>query len=510
MIPPLFFLNPLDDISIMLWLALRFPYLSLEAVNIQRNAERVCVVEEQHCVYACTQMAEDLGIHVGMKTSASRAFADVSVLARERINEAKLLQSLAVWAYTFTPYIQQYGDDCLVLEISRCLRLFGGVEVLCQRLSVSLNNQAFDYRLGLAHSRQGAWLLSHADYAICEQDNQAIFMSRIERMPLSYLREFPSVAEKLKKMGVDSIGELLKLPFVELGKRFGQSFIDWLRDLEGSTPIVLPQHKNEEKFQRTITFAYTVDNTQRLQAPATQLLQELVNFLVQNQLQANQIDWCLYSPQGQVHTLSLNIERVHSQKELLLELTEIRFEQLKLLFAIERIELRCEQLSAVSIEALALFDDEVSVRESIYRDAEAFIARMRTQLGKHAVYQLAPKYEHIPERQSAKVPPFQQQKNHVLRDETVLSSTKSPRPIWLFKQPKRIECKANGLHLVASGGEPGYLHLIQGPERIEGQWWQPQQRSVRDYFIAEHQDRVRYWVYHDWQNDHWYAHGVFA
>lgn len=509
----------------MLWLALRFPNLPLEALGCKYSDNRLLLVDDQQRVCAATKATLDNGIQIGMKTSASHALAEVQVCPRNPASETQLLQNLAAWGYQFTPYIQRYGDDCLLLEVSRCLRLFGGIERFCKKLCEALNHKTLDYQIGLAHSRQGAWLLSHEQYSVCADDSQAIFMERIESMPLSYLNEFPDVAEKLNSMGFHSFADLLKLPSADLGKRFGQEFINWLRDLQGKELVVLPKSEPKEYFQCSINFAYAVNNTQFLEAPATHLLQELVDFLIEHQLETRQIDWYLYSEKGQVHSFSLGAERIHGQKQLLLELTQIRLEQLRLIFSIERMELRCEQTSAVEILSLQLFEEDVAVQiqgqsqsqtqtktqgnQSIQEAAETLSARLQTQLGQESIYQLDPQEQLLPEQQSARVLPFKA----ASEASSLTSFAQGPRPVWLFQRPQKIGRNGGQLYWNNRGEQQGNLQLIQGPERIQGQWWTEQDwqnPSVRDYFIAEREDHVRYWVYHDWQNDHWYAQGVFA
>ena len=507
--------RPLLD---MLWLALRFPDLPLEALNLSHTSDQAYVVEDKYRVCACTQTAKNFGVQVGMKTSATHAFGEIVVLERAQQSEEKLLQNIANWAYAFTPYIKRGAENCLLLEISQCLRLFGGVESFCKKLRDSLDTKSLLYRVGLAHSESGARLLSYADYPVCDQDSQAVFMSRIKSMRLSTLEEFSDITAQLGNMGIGSIGEILQLPSPELGKRFGQTFVHWLNELEGKATIARSQHGEEIGFQESMTFAYAVEDVQQLQIPVTQLLQKLVNFLIKHQLEARQIDWQLYSPQGQVHSFNICLERIHGQIELLLELTQIKLDQIQLLFSIERVELCCDYLSPVNMESHTLFDNEVHAQRNIQQEAEEFVARMQTHLGKKAVYQLAPKPEYLPEKQSVKVLPFQRKKFDTTEQEED-ALLQAPRPAWLFKRPQRIQHKNKKLHLAAPGTKPGYLHLVQGPERIEDKWWVPGSSNtagvsntnrVRDYFIAEHDNHVRYWIYHNWQNDRWYAHGVFA
>ena len=501
----------------MLWLALRFPQLPLQAVGADREHSNALIIDDKHRVCALNKTAEQAGIRLGMKTSAVHALAETRILERDRNSENQLLQQLAAWAYRFTPYIKRYGDDCLLLEISSCLRLFGGIEALTQKLCNALNNKTCHYQTGMAHSSCGAWLLSHGNHPVCEQDSQAVFMQRIASVPLSYLPQeqltCARITEKMNTMGFRTFGDLFELPSHDIGVRFGEEFLQWLQDLKDGEKSALPLTEPQTFFRRSINFSHPVNDRQLLEAPATHLLQDLVNFLVKQQLQTRQIDWLLYSPEGQVHSISIGAERIHSQKQLLLELTRIRFEQIRLLFKIERLELRCEQYSPVQNESSDMFPDHSLGHADInvQQHKENLVAKVQAHLGRQAVYQLKLESEHIPEQQTARVLPFSTQSETPARLAKLPAHSekfkvRGPRPCWLFKRPHRI--KRHGSQLFWRQSDSGKLNLVQGPERIEGHWWK--NPSIRDYFIAEREDHVRYWVYHDWQNDHWYAQGVFA
>ena len=54
----------------------------------------------------------------------------------------------------------------------------------------------------------------------------------------------------------------------------------------------------------------------------------------------------------------------------------------------------------------------------------------------------------------------------------------------------------------------GQLSLLEGPERIEDNWWR--EAVCRDYFVARDTLGLQYWIFRDRLQDHWYIHGVFA
>ncbi len=89
-----------------------------------------------------------------------------------------------------------------------------------------------------------------------------------------------------------------------------------------------------------------------------------------------------------------------------------------------------------------------------------------------------------------------------------VSSTPAPlteRPFWLLAEPLLLNVRHD---------RPIYhgpLQLLRGPERIESGWWD-HLRIARDYFVAQDQQAVRYWIYRERDTElaRWFLHGVFG
>jgi protein ImuB len=78
----------------------------------------------------------------------------------------------------------------------------------------------------------------------------------------------------------------------------------------------------------------------------------------------------------------------------------------------------------------------------------------------------------------------------------------SLRPTWLFEVPIEIQERQQGLYW------RGYLTLLCGPERLQGNWWNSP--SARDYFLAQRNDDVRLWVFRDLHKKQWYVQGIYG
>jgi protein ImuB len=76
--------------------------------------------------------------------------------------------------------------------------------------------------------------------------------------------------------------------------------------------------------------------------------------------------------------------------------------------------------------------------------------------------------------------------------------------VWLLEKPELLD-EQDGLPR-----RHDLLRLLEGPERIETDWWNGRDVS-RDYYVALDSRGVRLWVFRERTSPHgWFLHGVFG
>lgn len=417
--------------------------------------------------------------------------------------DEQLLKLMASWAYSYTPYIQRYGEHSLLLEISRSLRLFGGMQALAARMQESLQQMPHQVHMGVAHTGKGAWLLSHCDYPLCDGDSFETFANRLAEVPLSWPQEHRDAFDGLQKMGLKRIGQVLEIPAAELGRRFGEEFPAYLQELAGCQRKLAELYQAQESFCQQISFNWAVTRTQLLELPARQLLQQLVDYLLRRQHQCQQISWHLYAADGRRQSLVINCERVYRNWSLLFDLTRIRLDALQLGFEVYMLELECGKSTAVDMSGGDLFGHE-STR--LQTNAEALLARLQNRLGEHCLYQPGIQSEHLPEKAHARLRPLAARVSPAAAIGATVS--RGDRPCWLLAKPKPLVREGNHIYWPDQPRRQ-ILRILDGPERIEGYWWA--QPEARDYFVARREDALHCWIYRELNSQqNWYVQGVFG
>jgi protein ImuB len=476
---------------VSLWLCLRFSQLPLQCLN--RSEDQAVVVLSKQRVLRANDHAASLGIREGMGSATVRALTQpepVVLLERNAESEQRCLQQLCCWAYSITPTLYIYREDCLHLEIGGCLTLFKGLDTLLATVATGTGSRGYRVHTGLAATAKAAWLLSFAD-ADTAMDTRQDLRTRLAPLPLALLDSFASTVDSLRRAGLHTLGDILSLPGAALGRRCGTDFTCFLQQILGEREDLQPDYRPPEEFSDEYWFGYEVKANAELLPAIQLLLQSLCQFLRNTQLQTGEIKWQLAGINGRLSPLIVRSSSSHSNWENWYQLTCIHIDRLQLSDSVEGIALQCHNMRAGELASLDLFNPH-SQREPL----GSLLDRLRSRLGLQAIEKVGCRDEHLPEFAL-----------HIGNDnprsaEQCEPTASAQRPFWLMPRPQRLQ--QHGDHLYWNGT----LTPVYGPERIEDNWWR--EAVSRDYYIARDSNGQHYWVFHDRLARHWFVHGIFA
>jgi impB/mucB/samB family./impB/mucB/samB family C-terminal. len=495
-----------------LWLALRLPDLPLVSFPAHPDEQAVCVLEKQRVIYANTA-ALGAGVDIDMDVTTARLLSDCITYQRDMQREQEYMEQLTAHLYAFTPYVHIRRsniapDSGLLLEISRCLKLFGGLKNLYGKIAAAMADIPTTY--GLAHTEEGAWLLSYDNRPISGDENPADFIARLNHVPIARLADWPDEVEALKRTGFNTLGDISRQietqSISSIKKRLGKDFADFITRLFGieqnfqqtalfEKPVQTYQPK--EFFFDTMQFDYPITQIEQLHTPLEQMLQQLGEFLRKRKLACQKVEWRLFDIYQNSHHLSVHCAIPQNTWKLFYDLTLIQLESQQLPFAVDAIELTCQHLQKWQEQNQSL---DFSGRRSKNRggnDLALLEGKLKARLGEQAIFKVSYKDSHIPEQTCEKLSaftPVDQQLPQIHQH--------ALRPTWLFENPLPVNYQQQTLSW------RGKLQLLTGPERIEGYWWAAP--KARDYYIAAREDGLRVWIYKDLVEGSWFVQGVFA
>ncbi len=492
----------------------------------------IAVLEKQRVVVA-NDAAAALGVVPGMGTATARALADdIRLLERNPDAEQRCLHRLCCWAYSVSPTLYPLREHSLMLEVGSCLRLYGSLEALLTRVRRALAQRDYHYRYGLGPTPKSAELfairplevnaaalnqeaLHHQPSASGETlESDSVVLDReapghrrgashdfsdpsntpledqLAPLPLKLLVDFPREVDALARAGLWRFADILAMPKQALARRCGVDFVHNLNQILGTAEDIGETFEPPQTFVDHHWFGYEVKANQELLPAAELLIKALCQFLRNTQLHTQELHWLLYGINRQVHNFSVCSSQPHTDWKAWYQLTRLKVDQVNLDQSIEGVGLECHDLMPGQHHAEDLFQ-QAGQKEPLH----CLLDRLKSRLGLQSVSTIACRDEHLPE--------FAGYCSLDSRPATMPADDRGVlRPFWLMQEPTRLK---------EHGGAPcwnGRLMLLDGPERIEDNWWE--QAVSRDYYIARDGSGQQYWIYHDRLQNGWYLQGVFS
>jgi protein ImuB len=403
---------------------------------------------------------------------------------------AAALPRLGRHAQRFTSLVSLEAPDALLLEIRGSLRLFGSAQRLHDEIDACWRELAVPARSAIAPATLAALWLARAGARTLIED-PALLAGRLARLGLACTAWDEERLRTLRSMGVQHIGELLRLPRSGLARRFGP---DVLLDLDialGRQAAPRRAFVPRERFRERCDFDTEIEHAAMLEQVLEPLLGRCAQFLRTRQAGVQGVELRLQHRAQAATRLRLGFASVTSEYQRLHAVLAQRLLSLTLTAPVRAVELLSGRLQPLSPGSLGIFAGQGGAQG---RDsAVQLVERLRARLGARAVYGVSTIPEHRPEAAWRRVHALQLATAALAQEP--LAGAVQPRPLWLLETPVPLS--------------PADAVAEQGPERIESGWWDG--RGVaRDYYVMRQSHGARWWVFQERSSKRWYLHGVFA
>ena len=480
----------------MLWLALHFSQLPLEALAQGIAPEGPLAVSDgpvrRPTLVACNTPSLALGVRPGMGVNAALALVPkLGILIRRSHQEAAALTRIAAWAGQFTPHVSLAEPFTILLEVAGSLSLFGGRHRLVTKVREGLKALGYSPRLAIAPTPLGAELLARSGLE-CHAIDLEDLCEALSQVDILCLPLPEQVRNGLEGLGLRSVRECLSLPRAGLARRFGNEVLDCLDRLTGRRPDPRPAFVPPPSFSVHLTLPAEVSSHEGLLFACRRLLLELCGALRAQQSGIQHLKLVLGHHGLPPTSVPLDLAAPSRDSQHLLGLLRIRLERIPLPGPVQALRLRAGRFSPLPEAKGALFPEH---SQSPEEEAQSLLERLRARLGAEAVQGIQSFPDHRPEHAWRLCVPGEE----VGIDQGPL------RPLWLLKKPLALKAAETGPCL-----DGNLLTLKQGPERIESGWWDGHD-AVRDYYVAESSQGTRLWVFQErGRIGGWFLHGVFG
>lgn len=378
---------------------------------------------------------------------------------------------MAAWACQFTPRVSLEPPQALLMEVEGSLRYFGGRWKFLARLRAGLTGLGFEARIAEAPTARAALWRARGDGR------------RLEAQPVAVMELVPEASALLARIGVNTIGGLMRLPRDDLARRFAAVLLRQLDQAHGQAPEAREFFVPPARFKARLKMPAPVRQAGQALFAAKRLLDQMEGFLAARQAGVRVFTLELVHDDAAATPVEVGLAAPGRDAEHFARLLRERLSQARLAGPIEAI---C--LVAGKPETLA------GENGRIFRNARAggeewlhLVERLQARLGSAAVHGLDTHEDHRPELAWAAVSP-------VADVPSKGKMAQGPRPLWLLERPRRLA--------------ENEFALLAGPERIESGWWD-EAEALRDYFIARIGKASLGWIYRE-RGGGWFLHGYFA
>ncbi|MEO1524479.1 MAG: hypothetical protein AAFX06_03545 [Planctomycetota bacterium] len=523
-------------------------------------------------VVACCPSARRLGVRPGIAIAAatelvlgkqSASQPKPLVMQHDRIADSialehvastlqhKISPLVAVESLDKRPWAGQilHQPDTLLCDLTGVTHLFGDETGVLSAVHGLLEELGLVGKLAIANNAAAAWAHAH------ENPRNDVRSDRCaeDLVPLSILglRLSTETELTLRRLGVESIGSLLRLPRDGLAKRLGKGVVDRIAEVLGEVEVPLSVFRDHPPCEATAVLEYPTDDFEILADRLDRLAQEIVASLATSQRGALRLA-CRLDLTG--HS---RLEKVIGLFAPTLEakhiscLLQSAFESCKLPSTVTRLTLTTLQSGTLNTSQKCFFegDDASSLDEAGGRPLARLVDELSGRLGRDAVMGVRLNNNPLPEksyrtysltdhrtRQALKRLPTRKWRDNARSGEETTATTNAAatnvgatNEPGQFRVPTRQDARRRPISLlrrpvplVATDDAPagalpsfryeGRLHAAvhcTGPERIETAWWDgPLVR--RDYFRIQTDTGHQWWIFCDLRTGAWFLHGRFS
>jgi protein ImuB len=375
--------------------------------------------------------------------------------------------------------------------------LFGGLYGLKRGLMGAFAELGHRVDIGIGHTPLAALALARAREN-CELPRwpttdglRSTVLEALRRISLRHTELDTDSVERFSNMGIDTLGQVFRLPTAELGRRFGPKLLDYLDRISGKQPDPRIYVTPTASFSAELNLLQSISSKEALSFPMQRLAQDLGNWLVGRQLGVERIGWHFAPFNSNATTMEVEFASPQQSKQGLLAISRLKLDALELPDEILSIRLVSVRLAAWQPQSSHLF----ARIEGAGQSPTELVDRFKARLGDDVCTGIMVNDDHRPELAWRTAAPG-------LR--TARTKQRMPvqsalrRPLELLSTPKPVRRR--------------HLALLRGPERIDAGWWTAADVHAaghRDYFVARHTNGSQCWVFVDPHGD-WFIHGYFS
>ena len=425
----------------------------------------------------------------------------------ERSHQENIYKTIVSIALEITPKVYKSNFKNMVLiEISEVIRLERGVSNIIKKIKQELKkklikNKGFDYYDFKIAASRNPWISE----CICLDLKRNTFtkildekkmIKKLQSLPVKMICESNETLVSLERLGIENIGQVLKLPKKGLRHRFGRNLIEKINQITSNNEITLKKIITPIFVEKRKEFLCSILDKKTLLREIEKLLKILCLKLNEYYLETSQIRITIFNDSRKNSSLSIEINLSGTTKDpkKLFLLAKEKIEHSEFPESIKGIKLHFSKIIKVYDKNKELFFK----KNNSSSDISDFIDVVSSRLKPSSIIFFKNRSNHAPEQK------FNMYSLADINELTTLHNRgkeTEPGVIWLYEEPILLEERYKKPYY------KGILEIHNSLERIETNWWTANPVK-RDYYIADTISCERVWIYLTPEKN-WYLHGKF-
>jgi protein ImuB len=484
------------------WYAIRQPEIKEHAFVVASPEHGRLVIS------AVNPEAGSNGIETGMAVADARAMVPgLKVMDDKPGLSGRLLKGIAEWCIRYSPEVAVDLPEGIMLDATGCAHLWGGEKQFLKEITTRLKSRGYTVRAAMADTIGAAWAVARYGQlkAVIEpgQHSEALLS-----LPPASLRLEPIITDRLDKLGLQMINNIIGMPRSALRRRFGQSLLIQLDKALGFAEETIVPVYPVEPFQERLPCLEPIVTATGIEIALQQLLETLNQRLLKEQKGIRSARLKCFRVDGKVVQIEIGTNRPSVNTRHIFKLFEIKLQTIEPGLGIELFVLEAPKV-----------EDLIAIQERLWEGScglennglAELIDRLANKIGSKNIHRYLPDQHHWPER-SVRLA------SSITEIPDIPWRIHRPRPIQLLNTPEPIGVAAPipdyPPMLFRYKGKVHNITKADGPERIESEWW-IEEAQHRDYYSVEDEEGHRYWLFrsghYSAENTYtWFLHGIFA
>jgi protein ImuB len=497
---------------------------------------------------AMGEAGEAHGLFHGQTLTAARAVcpALVPVDADPAADEAALGR-LAAWCERYTPMVAPEPPDGLWLDITGCTAEFSSEGKLVRDLRRRLERNRVSCRIAVAATPGAAWALARAPSSWpgltrpSAMDRSSVPLESDGRLkaghdgkrdgghdegegdekgaladlPITCLRLEAGVVVGLRRLGLRTVKDLLRIPRAQMTARFGAMPLLRLDQALGEVDEAIDWPRPPLEWHERLAFPDPIGTAEDLARALARLSERLCSRLGEQGKGGQRFGARFFRVDDIAPGIAVSTALPVRDPTYLTKLLCEKLDTVDPGFGIEVIALEAE-----SVLPMGVTQTQLMAAPDTSDELAGVVDMLSNRLGADRVLRVVPYASHVPECSVRRAPPLP------MKQPSWVSDPASPRPIRLLHRPEEIDV------IAPVPDDPpirfswrGVAHRVRaaaGPERIAAEWWRgkrsggrPETDLIRDYYRVEDSDGARFWIFRaglhgEERTPQWYLHGLFG